>query len=145
MIYEMRTYTIKPGSAAEFEQRWAPLIAARQQLSPLAGIWRTEIGPLNQMIHVWPYASVDERTRIRAEAVARGGWPPPTSDLIDAMESEILLPAPFMRPTQPAAMGGIYDDGGLPMGTTRSRSRSPSAARSRLHYRCIPASGWVKA
>jgi NIPSNAP len=109
MIYEMRTYTIKPGSAAEFEQRWAPLIAARQQLSPLAGIWRTEIGPLNQMIHVWPYASVDERTRIRAEAVARGGWPPPTSDLIDAMESEILLPAPFMRPTQPVAMGGIYE------------------------------------
>ena len=109
MIYEMRTYATKPGSAAEFEQRWAPLISARQQLSPLAGIWRTEIGPLNQMIHVWPYATVDERTRIRGEAVKRGDWPPPTSDLIDAMESEILLPAPFMRPTQPAAMGGIYE------------------------------------
>ncbi|MHB8575144.1 MAG: NIPSNAP family protein [Dehalococcoidia bacterium] len=109
MIYELRTYTLKPGSAAEFEKRWAPMVPGRQQLSPMAALWRTEIGPLNQMVHIWPYESLDERTRIRREAVERGVWPPDTSELIEQMESEILLPAPFMRPLVPAALGGIYE------------------------------------
>ena len=107
MIYELRTYTLKPGSTAEFEKRWAPLVPGRQELSPLGGLWRTEIGPLNQMIHVWPYESIEERNRIRAEAVARGIWPPKTGDLIAEQESEILLPAPFTASPRAAALGGI--------------------------------------
>ncbi len=109
MIYEMRTYTIQPGMAAEFERRWAPLVDGRQKLSPLGALWRTEIGPLNEMIHVWPYQSVEERDRIRALAVEQGNWPPPTRELIVRQRSEILHPAPFMRPMEPRALGNIYE------------------------------------
>jgi hypothetical protein len=109
MIYEMRTYTLKPGAVREFYARWAPKVEARQKLSPLAALWHTEIGPLNEVVHIWPYESVDERTRIRAEATRQGIWPPDTTDLIVNMESEILLPAPFMRSLEPAALGGIYE------------------------------------
>jgi len=105
----MRTYQIKPGMAAEFERRWAPMVAARQELSPLGALFRTEIGPLNQMVHIWPYQSLEERSRIRNEAVQRGIWPPPTRELLERQESEILLPAPFMRPLAPARLGNIYE------------------------------------
>lgn len=109
MIYEMRTYTLKPGMTGEFEGRWAPLVEGRQRLSPLAALWHTEIGPLNEMIHVWPYASLEERNRIRALAVEQKIWPPNTSDLIVMMRSEILLPAPFMRPLSPQQLGNVYE------------------------------------
>lgn len=109
MLYEVRTYTLKPGSVAEFEKRWEPMVEARQKLSPLGAFWHTDIGPLNEVIHVWPYENLEERARIRAEAQAQGIWPPPTTDLIVRMRSEIVLPAPFMRPLQPAKLGNIYE------------------------------------
>lgn len=109
MIYELRTYTLKPGMTAEFEQRWAPLVEGRGALSPLGGLFHTEIGPLNEMIHIWPYESLNERVRIRAQAIEKGIWPPQTSDLIVKMQSEILLPAPFMRPLAPATLGNVYE------------------------------------
>src|SRR4051812_15667979 len=94
---------------AEFERRWAPMLEKRQALSPLGALFRTEIGPLNTMVHIWPYESLDERGRIRRQAVQDGIWPPATSDITETQQSEILTPAPFMRPLQPAAMGGIYE------------------------------------
>lgn len=109
MIYELRTYTLKPGRVAEFEKRWEPLVPGRQEFSPLGALWHTEFGPLNQMLHVWPYESIEQRNTIRAAAAASGKWPPNTGELIERMESEILLPAPFMRPLAPAKLGNVYE------------------------------------
>src|SRR5712691_2951556 len=38
-IYELRTYQIKPGSWQELVNRWAPMVPAREKLSPLLGLW----------------------------------------------------------------------------------------------------------
>ena len=48
MIYEMRTYDLKPRSLPEVLKRWGEAIEKRTKLSPLAAFWYTEIGPLNQ-------------------------------------------------------------------------------------------------
>lgn len=110
MIYEVRTYTLKPGSTPEIEKRWAEALPARQKLSPLVAFFKTEIGPLNQIIHIWSYDNLEERARIRGEAVKQGIWPPKGSgDFIVDMQSEIMLPAPFMQPIQPAELGGVYE------------------------------------
>ena len=111
MIYEVRTYTLKPGSVATFEENFAKALPHRLQYSPLAAFWHTEIGPLNQVIHVWPYESLDERTRIRAEAAQDPNWPPANDpDMYVNMESEIFIPAPFMRPLgDDQALGNIYE------------------------------------
>ena len=61
MIFEMRTYTLKPGTVPQAEQAFADKIAERVKLSPLAGFWRTEVGTLNQIIHIWPYKDINER------------------------------------------------------------------------------------
>ena len=77
MIYEMRTYTLKPGTLAEFEKRFSEAIPHRQKYSPLGAFWHTEIGPLNQVIHVWPYEDLQQRTQTRAAASQDPHWPPP--------------------------------------------------------------------
>lgn len=110
MIIEMRTYTLKPGNMPAFEKAWVEkLPQGRTKLSPLGALWKTEIGQLNTFIHVWPYASFEERTRVRAEAVASGVWPPATSEMIAHMKSEIFTPAPFSPPLEPRELGGIYE------------------------------------
>ena len=72
MIYEFRTYTLKPRTLPEFLKRFGEALPPRLALSRLAAFWYTEIGPLNQVLHVWAYENVLERSRIRAEAVKMG-------------------------------------------------------------------------
>ena len=50
MIYELRTYTLKPGKVAEFEERFAKRLPFREKHSKLGAFWHTEFGPLNQVI-----------------------------------------------------------------------------------------------
>ena len=107
MIYEMRTYDLKPRSLPEFIKRFGEAYEKRRKFSQLAAFWYTEIGPLNQVVHVWPYADLAERGRIRAEAIAAGGWPPNTAEFILDMRSEIMLPWPN-SPALPTGNVGPY-------------------------------------
>jgi hypothetical protein len=109
MIIEMRTYTLKPGNIPTFEERFASALSIREKFSKLAAFWHTEVGPLNQVIHVWPYDSLDQRAAVRAEASKAAGWPPNTRELTLEQRSEIFLPAAFSPPLEPRTLGGIYE------------------------------------
>jgi NIPSNAP len=62
MIYEVRTYTLRPGTVAEFEERFVKRLSLREEHSKLGAFWHTEFGPLNQVIHVYPYDDLQQRT-----------------------------------------------------------------------------------
>ena len=109
MIYEIRTYDIKPGSLPEVEKRFAEAYEHRKKHSLLAAFFHTEIGPLNQIIHIWPYKDAGERAKIRAEVVEKKVWPPAIADFVVNMESKILLGAPFSPNFAPGEHGGIYE------------------------------------
>ena len=109
MIIEMRTYQLKPGSIPAFEERFGQALKVREKFSKLGAFWHTEVGQLNRVIHVWPYASFEERTRIRAEASKAEGWPPNTREFVVAQQSEVFLPAPFSPPLEPKQLGNIYE------------------------------------
>ncbi len=111
MIYEMRTYSLKPGTVEEFEERFAEGLPTREKYSKLGAFWHTELGPLNQVIHVWPYEDLKQRTEVREAAVndPSGKWPPKTQGMALRMGSEILLPAPFMREMGHKHLGNIYE------------------------------------
>ena len=79
------------------------------EISELAAFWHTEIGPLNEIIHVWPYQDMNERSRVRTEAAKEPNWPPKISDFIRAMHSEILVPFPFSPLLEPGQLGPIYE------------------------------------
>ena len=95
MIYEIRTYTIKPGTIPEFEKRFEASLANRLKYSELAAFWHTDIGPLNQVIHVWDYEDLEARAEIRKQAAQEPDWPPDVLDMILTMQSEIFSPATF--------------------------------------------------
>jgi len=100
VIYEVRTYTLKTGAVAEFEERFAKRKPIREKHSKLGGFWHTDFGPLNQVIHAWPYDDLQHRTAVR-EAMAKDtelNAIPGGRDLIVGQEADIMIPAPFMRP-----------------------------------------------
>ena len=76
MIYELRTYRLVPRSIPEVERLFGEAYEHRRKYSELTAFWHTEIGPLNEIVHVWGYADLAERARIRAEAAKDPNWPP---------------------------------------------------------------------
>ena len=79
---------------------FAKRLPLREKHSKLGAFWHTEFGPLNQVIHVYPYDDLRQRTSVRA-AMAQDtalAQLPGGGDLIAAQEAEIMNPASFMRP-----------------------------------------------
>jgi hypothetical protein len=109
MVIEVRTYKLKPASVPEFEKRFAEKLPERVKLSPLAALWHTEVGPLNEVTHVWPYDSLDQRAEVRAAAVKTGVWPPNNTDLLVSMQSEIYIAAPFSPALTPREVGPLFE------------------------------------
>lgn len=109
MIIEMRTYLLKPGTVAAFEERFAEGLTARLQFSRLGGLWHSDVGTLNTVVHVWPYESFEDRERIGQEARKTGKWPPKTQEFIILQENKILLPAAFSPPLEERKLGNLYE------------------------------------
>jgi hypothetical protein len=121
MIIEVRTYQLKPTSVAEVEKRFGEALPAREKLSKLAAFWHTEVGPLNEITHVWTYDNFEQRMAIRAEAIKTRVWPPKIGEFVLSMQSEVFLPAPFSPALQPREVGPLFEirsytlaPGGLP-------------------------------
>ena len=109
MIFEIRTYLLKPGTAPQAERRSRDKKAA-PSLAPSPAIWRTEVGTLNQIIHIWPYKDV-ERTRPHSrQAVADQGLAAqdrglrPRYGIQDPPSSR-----PSRRISSPASMAAFYE------------------------------------
>jgi hypothetical protein len=95
-IFEWREYEILPGMMPEVYKNWEPKLAKRLELSPLVMAMHSEIGGLNKFVHIWAYKSLDQRAAVRAEAVAKGIWPPRgRQETLRSQKSKILLAAPF--------------------------------------------------
>jgi len=95
-VYEVRVYGIKPTGLQPVLAAWEAAVPERQKHSPLIFAGYALDGAAPRMVHVCPYAGVDERTRIRGEAVAAGIWPPRGGpDWLTDMQSTIFLPAKF--------------------------------------------------
>src|SRR4026207_1099879 len=92
MIYEFRTYALKPRSLAEVEKRFGEAYEYRKKYSPLTAFWHTEIGPLTEIIHVWGYRDLAERARVRAEAAKESNWPPKIRDFVAGQPVAVLTP-----------------------------------------------------
>ena len=68
MIYELRTYTLKPGTVPEFlelfDKEMKPIIT---KYLNLVGYWYTEIGKLNQVVHLWASEDLEQRAKQREQ------------------------------------------------------------------------------
>jgi hypothetical protein len=100
MLVEERIYTLRAGATndylALYESEGLPV--QRQYLPAMVGYYTTEIGPLNQVIHLWAYQSFEERTRCRGAMRQDPRWPvylKKLHPLLLKMENKLLIPAPF--------------------------------------------------
>ncbi len=100
MIYEHRVYTFHPGKLAEFWKIYLPEPLALQQriLGDLVGYFTVEAGTLNQVVHIWRYASFEDRMERRAALQKEPVWRDYVARALPLMvkqESSILLPTAF--------------------------------------------------
>ncbi|HWC29975.1 MAG TPA: NIPSNAP family protein, partial [Dehalococcoidia bacterium] len=96
----MRTYTVQPNKVPDYEKRFGEAYSVRANYSKMGGMWHTEIGPLNQVIHIWPYEDLQQRADIRGAALKdpSGKWPPQSGEILLAQQVDILDPVANMKP-----------------------------------------------
>ena len=103
MLVEQRVYTLKPGKTGEYLSlyRAEGLLVQTKHLGTPIGYYSAEVGTLNQIIHMWGYADLNERAARRAALYADPDWQhlvPRLFAMIERMENSILTPAPFAVP-----------------------------------------------
>lgn len=113
MIYELRTYTTKPGQAMVHVKNSGTLgrDIRGDNYGKLVGHWVTEIGPLNQSMHMWEYDSLDDRAEKRAALAKLDRWQneyrPANGDAI--IRQDVRLMNAVVSPKAPASDGNIYE------------------------------------
>jgi len=100
MIIDERTYTLHPGRVPDYFKLYEAegLPVQRPILGNLIGYFATEVGTLNQVVHLWGYESMGEREKRRAIMLQNADWQAylkKAMQLIVKMENRILVPAPF--------------------------------------------------
>ena len=94
--YEVRTYLLKPDGLAPTIALWRKAVPPRLAVSPLLAAMTSVTGSVTRFMHIWPYATLDERTRLRDKAVADGVWPPPAGPShLASQQVDIYYPAAF--------------------------------------------------
>ena len=111
MIHELRIYTAKAGTAGEMAKNSGTIARdiRGDTYGKLEGYWMTEIGPLNQVVHLWSYADLNERARLRAELGKNERWGKEYLPLIRPIlvRQDIRLLNPVVGINKPDTTGNI--------------------------------------
>ena len=98
MFVEQRVYSLVPGGTAEYIRIYEESGRAVQEriLGTMIGYYTREVGELNQLVYFWPFESMDERARRRAELAADADFKVfrgQIRHLVVKQENSILVPA----------------------------------------------------
>jgi hypothetical protein len=109
MIVEERIYAAIPGKALEYVRMYEAegLAIQRPILGNLVGYFTSEIGTLNQIVHLWAYEDLADRAARRATLLSDLRWKAYSAKVVPLLlsqENKILVPAPF----SPWANGPAY-------------------------------------
>ncbi|MGA2129814.1 MAG: NIPSNAP family protein [Xanthobacteraceae bacterium] len=113
MIYELRTYTVRQGALADVVK--AASTVSRDirgdNYGKLEGYWQTEIGPLNQVMHLWSYQDPNQRARLRAELGENPRWRAEYIPLLrpHLLRQETRLLNGVRAPTAPERTPNVYE------------------------------------
>ena len=70
MIYELRTYTLIPGKQPQYLKLNGEVgrKVRGDKYGKFEGGWTTEFGTINQYVHLWGYADLDDLPRLGIHA-----------------------------------------------------------------------------
>lgn len=94
MFYEIRTYRLKNGAIPAYLKvvvEEEGIGVQKKHLGELVGYFFSEIGPVNEIVHIWAFGSLDDRDRRRAALMADPAWQaflPKIRDLIESRKTK---------------------------------------------------------
>ncbi|KAN0038906.1 hypothetical protein ACTA71_001098 [Dictyostelium dimigraforme] len=94
-VWELRTYQSKPGKLGQWAIDFTAGFTERKKISEPVGVFYSEFGPLNTIVHLWPYKSFEDRFRIRDLALKNPIWVETvakTTANLASMESKTIVP-----------------------------------------------------
>ncbi len=103
MIHELRIYTLAQGALREYVELQQALARPIRgdRYGKLLEYWMAMSGEPSRVVHLWEYASFEERLRLRAELAANPRWKdeysPRSHPLIERQENVVLVPVPDWR------------------------------------------------
>ncbi|MGH9558547.1 MAG: NIPSNAP family protein [Bryobacteraceae bacterium] len=100
MIIDHRTYTVHHGRMEEYLERYERegLPIQLRHLGQYVGCFVSEIGPLNQVTHIWAYESLADREARRERMARDPEWKKfkiGNRGFFLAQEVKVLVPAKF--------------------------------------------------
>jgi hypothetical protein len=119
MIYDFRMYTLKPGSTPDYMAAVKELaLPIRQRHGiKLAGWYHSDVGELNQVVHIWAYRDHANLREAKAQVYADPDWSgkyvPRITPLIVTQKTYLMLspdfaPEPASGSTTPGS-AMVYD------------------------------------
>ena len=102
MFVDERIYTLHAGKGPTFLKLYEEEGMAVQTriLGKMVGYYFTDVGPLNQIVHMWGYESLDDRFERRKALQAAPEWQSYAAKmrpLVAHVENKILVLAPFFQ------------------------------------------------
>lgn len=101
MVYDFRMYTLKPGGIPEYMAAVKELaLPIRQKYSvKLAGWYYSDVGELNQVVHIWAYQDYAHMAEAKAKVAQDPDWiqkyVPRVRPLIVAQKTYLMLSPDF--------------------------------------------------
>lgn len=100
MFYEIRTYRLKNGAIPQYLKvvEEEGIAIQKSHLGNLVGYFYSEIGTINEIVHIWAFSSLDDREARRMRLMADPQWQaflPKIRDLIEVAENKIMKATSF--------------------------------------------------
>lgn len=73
-LFELRSYTLKPGNLLEWESQWRRGLEIRKRYCSPVGAWFNQLGTLSRVHHLWYYPDFSTRKANREAAWEAKGW-----------------------------------------------------------------------
>jgi hypothetical protein len=96
-VYELRTYRAQTGKVGEWLGHYKAIMPTREKYSKNVGVWQTEMGQLNEAVHLWAYRDLNDRAATRAKVMEDPEWQAflkKATPLLMEMRSVVLNPTP---------------------------------------------------
>jgi len=106
MIYDFRMYTLRPGATPDYRAGVKELsLPIRQRHGvTLAGWYWSEIGALNQVVHIWGYEDIkhleEGKKAFRSDPDWAGKYLPRTKGLVESQKTWVMN-SPHFAPVYP--------------------------------------------
>jgi len=112
--YELRTYTLHPEHYPSFLALTNEHIHLRTKYSKLIGYWVTELGGVNEVVHIWEYDSLAQRQKVREALVKDTEWMQnymaKMRPMLQKQENMVMWELPFwvFEKPKPSDKSGFY-------------------------------------